>query len=60
MANRCYHKNLPPVPFDEEAAKGLDAMEVRKRWPRRVQICPDCKDEVICYASNAHYYSGDW
>lgn len=58
--NHCMHANLPVVPFDEEAAKGLRAHEVRARWPRKIQQCPDCKQDVICYASSFHYYSGDW
>lgn len=60
MTDRCLHSKLPPVPFDEEAAGGLSAGEVRARWPRLMQVCPDCKEDVICYASNLHYYSGDW
>jgi hypothetical protein len=56
----CEHPNLPPVPFDYEASKGMSAYEVRQRWPRKMQKCPDCGAEVICYASNSHYYSGDW
>lgn len=57
---RCTHPNLPPVPFDEEAAKGLPPYEVRSRWPRLDQQCPDCKEMILCYASQMHYYSGDW
>jgi len=57
---RCQHPNLPEVPFDAEAAKGLSSWEVRKRWPRKLQTCPDCEADVICYASSEHYYSGDW
>jgi len=56
----CQHKNLPVVPFDEEAAKGMTASEVKKRWPRLNQICPTCGVSIICYASYAHYISGDW
>lgn len=56
----CEHTNLPPVPFDEKASKGLSAPEVRSRWPRLYQICPDCKAGVICYASFRHYIAGDW
>lgn len=56
----CKHPNLPPVPFDAEAAKGKSAFEVRGLWPRKIQECPDCKEQVICYASSLHYYAGDW
>lgn len=52
------------VSFDEEEAKRLgDAAtteEVRKRWPRFMGECPDCKSQLIKYASYAHYIYGDW
>lgn len=57
---RCQHSNMPPVEFDEQAAKGLGSYEVRKRWPRSYSRCPDCKEMVMRYASSLHYYSGDW
>lgn len=44
------------VTFDPTAARGLNAHEVRKLWPRGQ--CQDCK--AIVYASNMHYVSGDW
>jgi len=56
----CDHPNLPAVPFDPIAAKGLTADEVRKRWPRLALTCPDCGMEMCCYASFEHYVSGDW
>jgi hypothetical protein len=55
----CHH-NAVLVAFDEQAAKGLSADEVRKRWPRFFGICPDCGDRLIKYASWAHFTSGDW
>lgn len=55
----CQHEKTIPD-FDEEAAKGLDATEVRKRWPRFFGECPDCGVQIISYASNMHYHSGDW
>jgi hypothetical protein len=55
----CKHANIR-VEFDEEAAKGLDAGEVRKRWPRYHGPCPDCGTMMISYASFLHYVSGDW
>lgn len=51
----CKHPNATAV-FDEEAAKGLDVPEIRKRWPR--VPCPDCG--TIMYASYMHYLQGDW
>lgn len=49
------------VAFDREASKGLDAYEVRRRWPRLDGKCPKgCGYSGIAYASSEHYYSGDW
>lgn len=49
------------VTFDEDAAKHLDAHEVRKRWPRLFGKCPKgCGFDGIGYASMAHYVYGDW
>lgn len=59
MTDKCEHHGAK-VEFDEEAAKGLSAWEVRKRWPRFYGACPDCGVQLIKYASNVHYYSGDW
>jgi len=46
--------------FDEEAAKGLSAEDVRRRWPRRFGPCSACGEGGIAYASFLHYVSGDW
>lgn len=49
------------VQFDAEAARGLDANEVRKRWPRGFGNCPKgCGFNGIAYASFEHYTAGDW
>lgn len=49
------------VTFDEKEAKGLDAYEVRRRWPRLTGVCPKgCGYNGIAYASYLHYLSGDW
>jgi hypothetical protein len=55
----CDHAAVMPA-FDEEAAKGLDAYEVRKRWPRFFGKCPSCDFKGILYASRMHYIMGDW
>lgn len=60
-----YRENTEPcnhgVTFDENAAKGLDVYEVRKRWPRLFGNCPKgCGYNGIAYASFAHYVCGDW
>lgn len=44
------------VTFNPEAARGLDAWEVRRRWPRG--CCSRC--HCIVYASSLHFISGDW
>lgn len=56
----CQHARLEQPEFDEEAAQGLDASEVKKRWPRAEAKCPDCGAWVVSYASFAHYIYGDW
>lgn len=45
----CKHPKTVPA-FDEKAAKGLSAEEVRRRWPRFHGECPDCGASVIGYA----------
>jgi len=50
----------PQPVFDAEAASGLDAPEVRRRWPRTKRACVACGAATICYASWAHYAAGDW
>lgn len=49
----------PPV-FDPEAARGLSAEEVRRRWPRKQTTCVKCGETTIAYASFEHYIAGDW
>jgi hypothetical protein len=56
----CQHPNLPPVPFDHEAARGLDSYEIRKRWPRGSDLCNVCGNYIVRYASFEHYCAGDW
>jgi len=46
--------------FDEEAAAGLSAAEVRRRWPRFAGRCAQCGAEGVEYASMAHMVAGDW
>lgn len=57
----CKHERLPLPAFDYQAAIGLSSDEVRKRWPRTTEKCPDCELEFMAvYASFAHYVAGDW
>lgn len=55
----CAHASVMPT-FDQDAASGLSAAEVKKRWPRFMGSCPECGDSVILYHSFAHYLYGDW
>lgn len=55
----CEHPKCTPK-FDADAAKGLDPVEIRKRWPRFSGECPDCLQRLISYASWMHYIAGDW
>ena len=49
------------VTFDAEAAKGLSAREIQRRWPRGAGPCPlGCGLNGTFYASYEHYLSGDW
>ena len=55
----CAHDSVS-VEFDKEAAGKLSVIEIRERWPRFVGRCPDCKCQLIKYASSEHYLYGDW
>lgn len=56
----CDHPRVPVPVFDACAARDLPSDEVRRRWPRGHERCPDCGAGVISYASPLHYISGDW
>jgi hypothetical protein len=56
----CLHRGLLIPSFDLEAAKGLSSDEVRQRWPRSENCCPDCGSTVVGYADLAHFTAGDW
>lgn len=58
-SNKCTHPKCTPA-FDEEAAKGLDAAEIQRRWPRFDGVCPDCGERMIIYASFMQYIAGDY
>ena len=51
---------VPPNGFDEERAKSMTVVDVRKHFPRFFGRCPDCGDEVPVYASYEHYAAGEW
>lgn len=56
----CEHVYTKTPVFDKEAAKGLSASEIKKRWPRVDTYCLKCGERAILYASAEHYISGDW
>ncbi len=55
----CRHLQVTPD-FDEDEVYGLDAYEIRKKYPRFEGVCPDCGQQVIVYASAAQYILGDY
>lgn len=55
----CKHANLP-VKYDAADCAGKDEHYVRKHYPRFSGNCPDCGVQIIGYASQEHYYAGDW
>lgn len=57
--SECQHLKVMPT-FDEGAARGLSASEVRRRWPRFEGVCPDCGQRGVIYASYMHYLAGDY
>lgn len=58
-ATACQHLAAMPA-FDPVEAHTMDAMEVRRTFPRFYGNCPTCGQQVIVYASLAHYVAGDW
>jgi hypothetical protein len=58
-ATACQHLAAMPT-FDPVKAKTMDAWEVRRTFPRFYGNCPTCGQQVIVYASLAHYVAGDW
>lgn len=56
----CTHPRVPLPAFDEKAAAGMSSREVKERWPRTVETCPDCNLTMTMYASFTHYIAGDW
>jgi NTP pyrophosphatase (non-canonical NTP hydrolase) len=49
------------ITFDYKASHGLEASEIKKRWPRLSGTCPKgCGYHGIYYASYEHYIMGDW
>lgn len=56
----CNHPGAPPVSFDATAAKVLTSEDVKRLFPRGNYYCRHCGCNVILYASEEHYYAGDW
>lgn len=55
----CDHSQCK-VEFDPKIAATMTVAEVRKRFPRFFDYCPDCEKRIIKYASMLHYRMGDW
>ncbi len=56
----CLHLNVPTPEFDSARAATMTSSEVRRVFPRGDSFCPDCKTNVLMYASNEHFLMGDW
>lgn len=60
LAN-CHHTRLRQNPLDAMfGICGDCTAEIRTKWPRFWGKCPGCGQQVIAYASAAHYTYGDW
>lgn len=57
--NECLHESCL-VFFDENVAQTMTEKQIRKLYPRFHGTCPTCKQNIIKYASAAHYVMGDW
>lgn len=57
----CPHSPLmKKVKFDPVAARNMTVEEIHEKFPRLDEVCPDCGEKVIVYASAEHYIAGDW
>lgn len=56
----CEHPRVSEPAFDGPASVGLAPDEVRKRWPRVEEECPDCGNTILRYADFRHFIAGDW
>lgn len=58
----CHHTRLPEPTFDKDLCDrgGLDVETIRRMFPRVIEVCPDCNQRIIMYASKAHIVYGDW
>lgn len=60
----CEHKKLMDEfmksRVDDEILINISAEEIRKKYPRKEAICPDCGDMIIMYWSYVHYLAGDY
>ncbi len=48
------------VEFDAKVAIGMTSQQVREKYPRAYVECEECGWQGVIYASEAHYYAGDW
>ncbi len=58
----CLHSKVATPIFDEERAQRekMSSDDIRREFPRTDEICPDCDQRVIRYASDDHHILGDW
>lgn len=45
---------------DDRAMAALTEDEIRTKYPRLNEPCPDCGEQWIMYKSWAHYIAGGW
>ncbi len=45
---------------DEQTFLHMPEKEVRAKYPRIVDDCPECGEELILYKSKAHFIAGEW
>ena len=53
-ADACRHEAVRPS-FNRTEARGLDPMEIERRWPPFAGVCTTCRAPVILYESREHY-----
>lgn len=59
----CRHEKCTPQ-YDEKQMEAdaltMDTSTFRAKYPRFDGYCPECKSQLIAYASFMHYVMGDW
>ena len=55
----CNHEAVH-VKFDALKARNMSTAQIRETYPRFAGTCPQCRQQLIKYASMEHYTMGDW